>query len=180
MSEASMIVDNALGAITACVPLIKRIGENKKDSEIKAALADIMGQLTKAKIEISNLEQKILDYEKQIRELTEDREKPLKLVGNFYVDEQDNLFCVGCYAKDRIRVPVTRKGGGASCDNYSCPVCNANYPKPLSPEEQKERDKNTLCLLAFAYTFVPSTLIFPTFFKYPISCAITSTFVIPP
>jgi hypothetical protein len=110
---------------------------------IAAAVAAIMG-IRKGKylIKIDDLQEEIIALKQKNRELAEDRENPLKLVDNFYVDEQNNLFCAGCYVKSRIRVPLTKKDGRGSYHDYLCPVCNASYPQKLTPEEQEERAKS--------------------------------------
>jgi acetyl-CoA carboxylase carboxyltransferase component len=87
------------------------------------------------------LEQEVIDLNKRVRELTEDKKDPLKCAGNYYVNELNEPFCRRCYVIDHIRIHLVEYSRDASCQNLERFECKIKTTRKLSPEEIKEMNK---------------------------------------
>lgn len=130
----------ALGSIKAAADLAKLIkdsGASLEQAEIKLKIAELIGSLADAKIELATIQGALLEKDHKIEELTQlinvkatvQWEKPYYWVVNG--DEKDGPFCQKCY--DTGNQLVRLQGGGTRA--WRCHACDgaftdANYVQP--------------------------------------------------
>jgi hypothetical protein len=121
MSDPLSLISGAITIINSVKAQYKKIGQLR----FETIVAEMTGQLTKAKIEISALVEKNRGLENRVQELLEDRENPLVLneKDNLYYRQDDEKylfpFCQHCYEVDHLRIHLTKK--------YICPHCHTDF-----------------------------------------------------
>ncbi len=114
---------------TEIAKLIKEGDVSLEKAETKLKLAELISALADAKIEVSEIQQVLLEKDSEIRGLNEQIklqalvqwEKPYYwLVDN---GNKDGPFCQHCYDKDRQLIRLQGNGEGY----WECKVCKNNY-----------------------------------------------------
>jgi hypothetical protein len=99
--------------------------------------AELNLEISNLKMEMSRLMDENTALKDRVQELTEDKEHPLKYVDWFYINDKGELFCPGCYDKERKRIHLKQETGNGHND-LSCPVCKTPYHQGISPETLEE------------------------------------------
>lgn len=120
--------------------LIKDSGTSLEEAEIKLKIAELIGALADAKIEVAGIQTEILKKDEVIKELNDKLnlkesviwEKPYYWTGEG--DKRDGPFCQRCY--DDNQKLMRLQGGGTNF--WRCSVCSSsyadnNYRRPTQP-----------------------------------------------
>lgn len=138
------IISSALSSIKAATDiakLIKDSGTSLEQAEIKLKIADLIGSLADAKMEIATIQTDLITKDQEILEL-QNQLKLQKLVEwdkpYYWVidgDTKDGPFCQQCYDKDKELIRL--QGGGINywhCQTCKSKVIDKNYVKPSTKQ----------------------------------------------
>lgn len=119
----------ALSSIKTAADLAKIIRDSSsslEQAEVKFKLAELIGALAEAKMDIASIRELILDKDKEIFELKgllEIKEKVIWEKPYYFLIEnslKDGPYCPTCYDNQNKMIRLQDKGNGC----WSCHVCN--------------------------------------------------------
>lgn len=135
-------ISAVLGSIktaTEIAKLIKDSDVSLEKAEVKLKLAELIGALADAKLEVVGVQQTLAESEDRIREL----QKKLEIRAQVKWDDpvywlegatgRDGPYCQRCYDSDQKLVRLQGSGDGY----YSCRACNSGY----TTAEQRAREE---------------------------------------
>ena len=120
---------NSLKTATEIAKLIKNSDVSLEKAESKLKLADLISALADAKIEVTEIQQSLLEKENVILELKSKLEVKSKINWEkpyyWVVDsrQKDGPFCQHCYDKNRELIRLQGNGEGY----WECKSCKNNY-----------------------------------------------------
>lgn len=124
-----------LGSIKTATDIAKYIKDSDlslEKAEVKLKLAELIGALADAKLEVVGVQQTLAESEAQIRELQRklDVRAQLKWDDPVYWVEgangREGPYCQRCYDADQKLVRLQGSGDGY----YNCRACNCGYTTP--------------------------------------------------
>ena len=136
----------ALGSIKTAseiAKLIKDSGASLEQAEVKLQIAELIGALAEAKIEIAGIQSDLIEKDQAIAELTSKLELRQNLVWEkpyYWADDgekRDGPFCQHCY--DVNQQLVRLQGGGKNA--WHCKSCRNTYFDKNYVRPQPRRSK---------------------------------------
>jgi len=131
----------SLKTATELAKIIKDSTNSLEQAEVKFKLADLLGALAEAKVDMAEVQELLIQKDKEISSL----KKELETKGNinwekpYYFLHSENAkegpFCPTCYDKDNKLIRLQEFGNGC----WKCLVCNAwledssHVPVDISP-----------------------------------------------
>mgnify|MGYP001201708196 CR=1 FL=1 len=111
--------------------LIKESGATIEAAEIKFQMAELLGALADAKIEIANIKEMVLEKEAQIQVLQKklETESDIKWEDPYYFrlsdsGEKDGPFCQKCYDSEKVLIRLQSPGKNGF---WQCKACNSDF-----------------------------------------------------
>jgi len=135
-------INAILGSIktaTDIAKLIKESGASLEKAEIKLQIADLIGSLADAKIEISNIQAMLAEKDKEIERLKEKLKSVGTTVGflgaRYLLAENGepvgNPFCPTCWATKKELIPLTKWSN--TDQTHKCGECKNTISSRYSP-----------------------------------------------
>ena len=142
-----------LSSIKTATDLARLLKDSKASlerAEVKLKLADLIGALADARIELSELQTLVLEKDKRIDELKlklRDSGNTVGYLGARYLADEDGEpfggpFCPTCFAKSKELYPLTNWSPGT--DTHKCGNCGntiTDRASPLDVEQYIQRNK---------------------------------------
>ena len=138
------IITSALSSIKTAADiakLIKDSGSSLEKAEIKLKIADLIGSLADAKMEIATIQTDLIEKDQEILELQNQLklQKAVEWDKPYYWivdgDTKDGPFCQQCYDKNKQLIRL--QGGGKNywyCQTCKSKVADKNYVKPIAKQ----------------------------------------------
>lgn len=125
------VISTALGHIRVAVDiakLIKESGISLEKAETKLKLADLISALADAKIQMTEIQQLLLDRDTEIRNLQDQLRLKEKMVWEppYYILIENGVkvhYCQQCYDKNRASIRLQGRGDGF----WECKTCKNTY-----------------------------------------------------
>ena len=133
-------ISTVLGSIktaTDIAKLIKDSGSSLEQAEVKLQIAELIGSLADAKIEVAGIQAQLMEKDETIKRLVAELNKKSAVVWDkpyYWVqneDGKDGPFCQRCYDADQKLIRL--QGGGTKiwfCQSCEKTVKDKNYVSP--------------------------------------------------